>query len=505
MTVHLPIWSASQIKQFGDTDDAKACIRRWAFRRVAKLPEPEGTKAKRGSALHREMEVWHNGGWVPPSKEARGAARLAPKPFTGHTEVQVRFSHHQVEWIGYIDLVTVGDDDVAHLWDYKFSTSKKYALSPTDLYWDAAANVYAYAAYLAGAQRVILHWLYTEFDKANTSEVSCEMERGDVELRMWDLSNRASDGNALREQLESGKLTYEQLNIDTRMCFAYGQVCPRKGVECNPAMKPAFSPFSEDQMASFEEETAKNFGGTLPPLPGMPSLPPLPPPPAVTLPPLPPLPSTVPADVAANAEASKREFTKLFEHEAGFVNPAQQLFPAASSPEEAVENGNVHVPETATVVPPDDLDSKTIEELRLIAKMEDVTYPPKARSPGIKSAIRQGRINRTLAGEAPLSSTVPEVTVTIQHPAGEAPTGTLYRETETLHIRTEELVPERSVASAPVEDREEQVLAQEKLVEPAPSTTDDDAQDVVLFLRTAKAIAIHLGCRVSLTFEPGID
>lgn len=408
----LPLWSASQHKQL------TACQRRWAYNRVLKLPEPQGEKAARGSAMHRELELWNNIALPPTSREARGAMVAGPPPGMAESEVPVRFDMPGSNWLGYIDLVyswdednnsplPLGDSDVCVIHDWKFTSSLRYALTAAELAEDVPANLYAYEAFQAGFSKVLCRWIYTKFDSQTPKEVRTYIDRESCEALVRSLDKEAAEANSWRARILEGSMSVDELPRSTDSCFAFGQVCPRKGVECHPGTKS--TPFAPRriEMATFEENIAKTFGlGNLPPLP--PKAQPAPKPELPALPPLPTMSMKLPSGVVQ----MKAEWVA----EAGFVNPAQPIFPVADCPETAIANGNVHVPKVEKVDVGDDLDTKSKDELKAIAAEIGATHAPKAREPGIIAAIRARRAELQRDGAPAVAAvSAPEPAVVESH------------------------------------------------------------------------------------------
>lgn len=419
----LPLYSPSQYKQLS------GCLRRWAWNRILKLAENQGAKAALGSQLHEECERWLKFGILPTSKEARSAIKYGPPPKSCLAEVPVRFDldgrlddglhpwgvDGTSSWVGYIDAVygwrldpgpwypTETDDprnmrsygrpagkaipltadvEVVVIHDWKFTSDWQYAMTSEELKEEFAANFYAYEAFEAGAKRVFCRWVYTKFDGQSSREVWAEMDRTLGFRLLSDAADEAVEANEVRADILAGRMSVDDLEADTSHCFDFHSTCPRKGVECHPVKTTApFAPKRRIEMDSFESETAANFGAkTLPPLPGK-KAPPPPPPKAG----LPPLPGKKPADV--------------LKPEAGFINPVGGPVSAPNSPEDAVEAGNVHVPEVEAAPEADDLEGKSLAELRAIAAAIGATHAPTARTPGVTAAIRARRAELELAEE----------------------------------------------------------------------------------------------------------
>jgi hypothetical protein len=418
---------------------------RWGLNRIEKIPEESGEKALWGIERHDEMEQWLRYGKTPTFKECVAAMRYSPAPKSCSVEVPVRFDLGRTSWVGYIDAAydwrldtgpltpaetedvkkmrsygkpagrpaPLGSTGVTVVHDHKFTSSWEYALDCESLYHDFAANAYAKEAFEGGATRVFCRWVYTLFEGQSPREIWAEMNYAHGEEILMDGELKAEFANHLRAEISAGRMRVDDLDKDTSHCFDFHKACPHKGNRCNPVKQTErFKPRSRDQMDSFESETAANFGNkpgaSLPPLPGK-ALPPLPgkavgeavksalpPLPGKALPPPPP--KKAGADPKA-VEAIETKFKGLFAPEAGFVNPVGGPTVAAGSPEEAIAAGNVAEAEDDIAVEADDLEGKSIGDLKAIAAAIGATHAPKAKTAGVTAAIRARRAELELAGE----------------------------------------------------------------------------------------------------------
>lgn len=427
---------------------------RWGLNRIEKIPEETGEKAFWGIERHADLEGWLRYAKQPTFKECVAAMKYGPAPRSCSVETPVRFDLGSTSWVGYIDAcydwrldtgplspsetehvkqmrsygkpagrpAPLGSTGMTIIHDWKFTSSWEYALTSEALYDDFAANTYAKEAFEGGAKRVFCRWVYTLFEGQSPREIWAEMSYEHGEDILADGERKAEFANHLRAEIAAGRMRVDDLEKDTSHCFDFYKACPHKGNRCNPVKTTErFKPRRAADMDSFEQETAANFGASkpgasLPPLPpkAKPELPPLPgtkaalPPPPAKKAALPPLP-TKKETAEEDAESTKLvgdafPNLKAFIPEAGFVNPVGGPTTAAASPEDAVAAGNVYEPEAEEELEADDLEGKSLDELRQIAKAIGATHAPKAKTAGVTAAIRLRRgalqLDAAISGEA---------------------------------------------------------------------------------------------------------
>jgi hypothetical protein len=453
------LWSSSQLKQ---RLALGGCDVRWGHNRLLKLEEPQGKNAGRGTEAHSECENWYLFGKLPSTPHACAAlltVKASPRykstkkgwieaPHFVELEVPVRFDHGGQSFIGYVDMAydwsfeqvegrnpwdrqcdpdvaPLGSTGVTVIHDFKFSSSTNYAMTPEELEQDVAANIYAWEAFLGGAERVLCRWVYTAFDGQKPKEVWCEMDRQAVQLRMDELAAIAADGSEKRQLFKDGKLNVLDLEKNFGQCHAYRQDCPFMGT-CNPHREVQKIRMRRDtDMASFEEQ-AENVAGTepvktLPTIPGAKKAPP--PPPVKKAPPPPPVKSS-PVD-AAVAAAAKGPLT-----ESGTFNAPGNPFPPSATPEQAaaaqgrgkvedlggVEDDDLDYEEDRPApVDNSDLEALDTAQLKLLATSMGLTFLPRAKTASMIKLITEAR-----AKGVPADRTVEDVATEAEELATEA-------------------------------------------------------------------------------------
>jgi len=162
-------FSPSQIDTF------RTCPRKWALEKIGQVPKGTSASAALGSRVHGILERYLKGeavdlmlregeialaglGYLPPPMAPGSAVEGAAVLYLGGHEVHAR-----------MDLMCKPEDlpgqgeapdvDLCIL-DHKTTTDFKWAKTPEILMRDAQAALYALYAYLLGARRVLLRWVY---------------------------------------------------------------------------------------------------------------------------------------------------------------------------------------------------------------------------------------------------------------------------------------------------------------------------------------------------------
>ncbi len=141
---HCPVPGAispSQIKLFSG-----ACKRKWAFKHILKLPEPQRSFQALGQEVHKHLEHYTTLGTLPPVDTKAGQIATVgldhlPKPSPKHiVEKHLRLEcGHDLFLHGYPDLIPA--DEYA-VYDYKTTSNLSYAITPAALQTDPQALVY---------------------------------------------------------------------------------------------------------------------------------------------------------------------------------------------------------------------------------------------------------------------------------------------------------------------------------------------------------------------------
>ncbi len=366
--------SASQLKQYN------GCQARWAYVRIEGRKEPQGIAAAAGTAMHLEMERWAKFGELPTSKQACGLLKYAPAPGVGYAEVPISFRLSSGPFMGYIDHAVdwdgksyrqLGETGWTVLIDWKSTGTFDWAKTAEELLEDEAANLYAYEAFLGGAERVSGRWLFV-IPTGTVKDVWFDFDRQHVEEVVERLNQTAHEA----QRLYKIRAKPETLEKNRDYCYSFRKECPFK-TDCNPPPKVSRGPFKASKtMTKFEEHLdtvapdtqASAPKKTPPPLPAKKAPPPLPGKRAV--------PGLDPASIGVP--------------ESGFINSPGGPTIAAATPEEAAIIQNIQLPVPEVVVT-DDLDAMELHQLKALATAIGADFLPRARSASVISAIRAKR------------------------------------------------------------------------------------------------------------------
>ena len=261
---------------------AKTCLRKWAYRYIAKLPAKPGQWKDFGLVVHKIFERYYQDGawpgdvcgaacphWSPSFeqcwlagavtragshclylKERQVASKMetALPYFRAHRflterKVYIETDHPGVVVMGIADLQAA---DAPYLWDFKTTGSLKYALSADELAADNAAIIYSQAYALLFGRYPELHWVYGQRDGKKVAEVKTY-----ADMSQWD---RIVNEAEVLLDLWRRQIPPEQMAATPRGCRDYGgcdyrEVCPVSGAE-------QFRAYIEDQIAE--------QGGTMP-------------------------------------------------------------------------------------------------------------------------------------------------------------------------------------------------------------------------------------------------
>lgn len=426
--------SASQLSQF------MGCQRKWGYRRIDGLLEPQSPKAAAGVAFHRELELWLKQGIKPASRVVQAVLEHFPEPGVAEAEIPISYRLASGPYVGRIDAGCSKAPDGSYvypqaglpfvLFDLKTTTSVEYAKDPEELRNDVAANLYAYEALLAGATTVYGKWVYVQTKgKPHVKVVDFFLGDIDVHDRMVDFERSAQNA----QQLYRIRKKTDELPRNTKNCFAYNSRC-HYYLTCQPVSVPIdelTAILEEDEQMPSQEDFMKDMATAYPKkVP-----PPLPP---KKVPPLPAKPA-VPAVEHAVVKAAESALDKLEEAvaekyagfvdaelkaERGYVNSPENPFegqPLALTPEEAAAQQGI---KPVTDEPQDDLDTKNKYELLEICRAMGIVKPnekTKMREPGMKAAIRAKRLEaEVLAHDEPPNVQQVELEPTIMESVREA-------------------------------------------------------------------------------------
>jgi hypothetical protein len=250
--------SASQVQTFID------CQRKWSWRYVMEVEEPDSAAALLGRAVHAELEKYLSGGEIDFSSEtgyiAASGLQHLPKPGTPGLLIEQEFhfegpSGHS--YLGYKDLETSGI-----VYDHKTTSDLRWQKTADDLRTDIQATLYAvdYFRKHPDEQTVQLRWVYYQTKNSKKSAVTAlTVNQTDTWNRFLEIEKIAGIMAAVSDKHPLDLLP------NVNHCSAYGG-CPHQG-RCN------LSPF--DKMRSHVEQNKlllalknKTNGGAQAPAPG---------------------------------------------------------------------------------------------------------------------------------------------------------------------------------------------------------------------------------------------
>jgi hypothetical protein len=424
--------SASHVKKVLPNDSGEpACMHRWFWERLVGLKEPSSPAMEAGTAKHREMELWLLLGITPTSKAALKALKTTRQvPGSVEVETPVRFDYtdelgRTTCWLGFIDVwyeVNLEGTEAAKgvrrntlvIQDWKFTSKLSNARTAAELQDDEAATIYAYEAYLGGAEYVQGRWVYVTQDGSSSKEVWFDLPRDRVEKNMRELHETGLILGSHREKFRLKLVQASDFAQNPKRCDDYRRPCHLLGKECTPPSPKRFSLSGAQPVTTFEERMA-NFPGakTEPALPTKKAPPPLPTKAAEPALPVkktpPPLPQKV--DIEAKWEEMKKDMPQRTDDEIGKVqgppinSPEVEGVTPPRNPEEAAAMQGEKKPEPP---PPDDLDAMDRKALKALGQEMGLWGSEKsARDTTLRGEIRHARKLAAEKGEvAPLPSTV---------------------------------------------------------------------------------------------------
>lgn len=218
----------------------KLCPRRWALRKLAKLPEKEKRGTSLGSEGHLALERYGKreslAGISPEAIRVvqPGLKMLQKEHEQGlecMSEYEFEFSFEGNDYSGKIDHIVLFSDRVL-VRDWKTLKDFGYALNEAELLDDEQGTVYAMAAYAEGAERVTDQWVYLCTQKPDIRIVQVEQQKERVVRRLTVINEQANEMKKLSTELAPGEFS---ANIGA--CHSYGQLCSyhmANGGPCNP-------------------------------------------------------------------------------------------------------------------------------------------------------------------------------------------------------------------------------------------------------------------------------
>ena len=341
--------SASQIENY------RSCPRRWWFRSVKKLAEPQSEAQAMGDRFAKAIEARLKGQIIPKFDELTDVVvdRFLNAAYTFfpqeanpeiYAERKIEFDVPDLpaKMIGYIDVLDLSGAS-AHIRDHKTRSDKKYAPTHEKLATDLQLNIYAYAIRLdlpdaRFAEATIGHINYIKPPKqfAKNIEYLRNEWQPEVFIRQIPLDGQRNDDviDGIKPLIEDmvrysdSLLTPDKVPFDTtgEACYSYGQPCTYS------AICPKFNLTPRLIIRDFDDTQS-----TRPDM-SMKSLPPRPPQRVngvpVVAPPAAPAAPAAPAPPAAPVQAANlppRPPSRLNMNGATFAAPAPAA-PAASLP-----------------------------------------------------------------------------------------------------------------------------------------------------------------------------
>lgn len=233
------------------------CDARAGARYVARLPDPEGEKAKLGTRCHKIAEEYLRDGAAPNRSEtfdiiSNGSPKtyypgrivsnilhhLPPAGSTPNVEHKVTLVHRGITFNGSIDWTddkTVGD--------HKFTSALKYAKTADDLVHDPQRILYAADWFSKHDADVLnMQWTYGAFDAKSSKPVRLTVHRGEVMAKL------DSEIMPLAERL----LRYVSDNVDWRTLPKNFEACSK--------FPPNGCPYVKDCPRSFKDKVRATMG-----------------------------------------------------------------------------------------------------------------------------------------------------------------------------------------------------------------------------------------------------
>lgn len=281
------VMSASQFKKIDPSESP--CWRFYGFKYLERVREPMGEAAGKGDGHHFELEMWDKLRKLPTHAAPLKAMRYAAAPGIGETEVPIFYQYDGIWFVGFIDLVYDWEGDVLELgkgiirplgstghtvihdWKFTGNIHGEHTLDSESLLKDPAANMYAYEAFLGGAQRVSCRWVYTQFEGSHTSReawAEFTLEGCKAVLNKMVAATRVAWQK--RKAFKAGLLKVLEEPCQTTHCFAFRRPCAYKSVQdptrphlfCTPDLTIKMPmPQGESVMSDAFRTSLANFPG----------------------------------------------------------------------------------------------------------------------------------------------------------------------------------------------------------------------------------------------------
>lgn len=307
--------SASQIENY------RQCPRRWWFRSIKKLAEPQSEAQRVGDRFAKAIEARLKGQPIPRFDAvadlvidrfltaADAYFPVEPNPLIiAEKKIEFDVPDLPARMIGYIDVLDLSGE-AAHIRDHKTRADRKYALSHQKLVSDVQLNIYAYAIRLElPAARfidsTIGHINYVKPPKKMANNIEYLTDEWQPEVFVRQIPLDITNNDAIMDDVKmviadmvnysDSLLTPEQVPFDTTgdACYSYGQPCTYSAICPKFNLTPRNTPMALKSLPP--PPPARSAAPPAPPAApaaAAPPAPPAPPAPAANLPPRPPAPA----------------------------------------------------------------------------------------------------------------------------------------------------------------------------------------------------------------------
>lgn len=222
---------------------ADLCTRKWAWKYIAQMPEPQTASQTAGLDLHRRVEAWLGQGTHPGSDAIGKLVQAAIRPGVLPTpsralRLEAKFElplADNVAFTGFIDCLVPPTDAnrFVTVIDHKSTSNLRWAKSVQDLAHDPQVIGYSKAAsdWYPDAVAVEARWVYYQRNTTRIHPVSLTLDRATLAerwdalaaraLRLADLRRASPDPNTVDANPEACE-TFGGCPFAT-VCFARGQ------------------------------------------------------------------------------------------------------------------------------------------------------------------------------------------------------------------------------------------------------------------------------------------
>jgi hypothetical protein len=250
-------FSPSQIKLF-----AYGCQRKWAFRHILNLAEPEQTFQVLGKEVHRHNEDYLKRGVIPPRDTKAGEIA-----HVGLDRLPQPSPHHRVEEHLYIDrkdgflmhgFADLIDTATCTVHDFKTTSSFQWTLSAEELATDPQALIYGMWLHdHTQTTSIRLHWMYYKTRAPySLRSVTTELSAGQLEDHY--AQHVLAPARMMREIRQvADPITFDpnELPGNAAGCNAYGG-CPYRS-QCNLHVTETFGMLFSQKLKARMEEAQK--------------------------------------------------------------------------------------------------------------------------------------------------------------------------------------------------------------------------------------------------------